>query len=345
MPFPLYILTEKERFVLYKLFEIEKKDNPRVLLKNKLAKVLLPAKGLLQSGLNYSGFLQKIADKHNIPITHLKTDYEKESELFIKLFAKKFESFSSEEKRSFLLELEAKGLSKDQVASITALTTIGAAQLSGFGVYMLATSTVGALTSALGVTLPFAFYTSMSKVISIAIGPVGFALAAYPIYKSYKGVGNWEEFKERSVDHYDNFIREGGNLLHGNYPLAEAVFNYWAGLRIMKLHQLEYNKKAAITEIYNYERQKTDILQEIAKNKLVVNEKDQIIKDKEAIINELQEQIKAIKSEIDVVRKERLEYNSEILIKNDRLKSKVIEIMKEKDKISAIDKTIDKIKN
>jgi hypothetical protein len=42
---------------------------------------------------------------------------------------------------------------------------------------MLASSVVGGLTSALGVTLPFAFYTSMSSLIATVIGPIGIAVS------------------------------------------------------------------------------------------------------------------------------------------------------------------------
>ena len=48
-----------------------------------------------------------------------------------------------------------------------------AAQLSGFGVYLLASTSLGALTATLGVTLPFAVYTTMSSTIAALIGPVG----------------------------------------------------------------------------------------------------------------------------------------------------------------------------
>ena len=56
-----------------------------------------------------------------------------------------------------------------------ALAVLTAAQLSGFGVYMLASAVVGAVTGILGITLSFGFYTAMSSVISVVIGPMGWA--------------------------------------------------------------------------------------------------------------------------------------------------------------------------
>jgi uncharacterized protein YaaW (UPF0174 family) len=47
------------------------------------------------------------------------------------------------------------------------------AKLSGFQIYMLATSAVGALTSGLGITLPFVFYTAMTTGIRVILGPIG----------------------------------------------------------------------------------------------------------------------------------------------------------------------------
>ncbi|AFY61280.1 hypothetical protein [Synechococcus sp. PCC 6312] len=47
------------------------------------------------------------------------------------------------------------------------------AKMSGFGVYVLASSVLGGLTSALGITLPFAVYIGMSQIIALVLGPVG----------------------------------------------------------------------------------------------------------------------------------------------------------------------------
>ncbi len=55
--------------------------------------------------------------------------------------------------------------------SILAILTT--ARLSGFRVYLAATTALGALTSTLGITLPFAAYTTMTSAIGLIIGPVG----------------------------------------------------------------------------------------------------------------------------------------------------------------------------
>ena len=51
-----------------------------------------------------------------------------------------------------------------------------AAQLSGFGVYLAATTALSAVSGALGFTLPFAAYTGLSQVVALTIGPVGWVV-------------------------------------------------------------------------------------------------------------------------------------------------------------------------
>lgn len=58
----------------------------------------------------------------------------------------------------------------------TGLAAIGAAQLSGFGVYMLGSTLLGAINGALGLGLGFGVFTGLSSLISVVIGPAGWAL-------------------------------------------------------------------------------------------------------------------------------------------------------------------------
>ena len=56
---------------------------------------------------------------------------------------------------------------------LSTIAALGAAQLSGFGVYMAATTALGFVTNAIGVTLPFAVYTGLTSTIAFVIGPLG----------------------------------------------------------------------------------------------------------------------------------------------------------------------------
>jgi uncharacterized protein YaaW (UPF0174 family) len=54
-----------------------------------------------------------------------------------------------------------------------AVTAILAAEASGFGVYLLATTGLSAIAGLAGITLPFAVYTSMTSIMGVILGPVG----------------------------------------------------------------------------------------------------------------------------------------------------------------------------
>jgi len=68
-----------------------------------------------------------------------------------------------------------------EMAGFASLT---AAQLSGFGIYLLGSTLLGALNSVLGLGLGFGAFTGLSSLISVAIGPWGWAaLGLYTIKK------------------------------------------------------------------------------------------------------------------------------------------------------------------
>jgi uncharacterized protein YaaW (UPF0174 family) len=52
------------------------------------------------------------------------------------------------------------------------------AELGGMTTYLLATSGLSALSSAIGVTLPFVAYTSLTSAMSVILGPIGWTAAA-----------------------------------------------------------------------------------------------------------------------------------------------------------------------
>src|SRR5579883_154784 len=69
-------------------------------------------------------------------------------------------------------------------AEIAGFAGLAAAQASGFGVYMLGSTLLGALNSALGLGLSFGAFTTLSSAISVIIGPFGWAaLGLYTIGK------------------------------------------------------------------------------------------------------------------------------------------------------------------
>jgi uncharacterized protein YaaW (UPF0174 family) len=78
---------------------------------------------------------------------------------------------------------------KSEAAGFAAL---GAAQLSGFGIYMAGSTILGAVNSALGLGLGFGAFTGLSSLISTAIGPLGWAaLGIFTVAKL--GAPNWKK--------------------------------------------------------------------------------------------------------------------------------------------------------
>jgi uncharacterized protein YaaW (UPF0174 family) len=57
--------------------------------------------------------------------------------------------------------------------SMLSAAAIIAARTSGFGVYLAASTLVGAITHTIGIRLPFIFYTTMSSTIAAFLGPIG----------------------------------------------------------------------------------------------------------------------------------------------------------------------------
>jgi hypothetical protein len=91
-----------------------------------------------------------------------------------------------------------------------------------------------------GVTLPFAFYTGRSLVISVVIGPAGLLLVAIPLYKTFKDVRSWEDLQNAGANLYNEFKISA----LGNYQLAKIIFSYIASVRI--LNQEEFERKLVI---------------------------------------------------------------------------------------------------
>jgi hypothetical protein len=88
---------------------------------------------------------------------------------------------------------------------------------------------VGAITSVLGITLPFAFYTSMSTVISYFIGPVGFLFLGYALYKSFKSLKSINDVRNVLSKNY-KAVRK---FVSGDYERATLCFKYIASTRIL----------------------------------------------------------------------------------------------------------------
>jgi uncharacterized protein YaaW (UPF0174 family) len=99
--------------------------------------------------------------------------YEIENAVVAKVFQDMFDRLPADQREKVILEMQR---NSDDLSLEGLLLTGGAmtaAKISGFGVYLMASTVLGGLTSVLGITLPFAVYMGMSQMIALAIGPVG----------------------------------------------------------------------------------------------------------------------------------------------------------------------------
>lgn len=134
------------------------------------------ASALLRSGKNlpYTMVLENCAKRVKIK-TLTVSNSELEAAIITKVFSNLLQSMPESKRRALLEEMAAKhGTGITDIA--TASGAVVAANLSGFGLYVAASTLLGSITGAMGIALPFAAYTGMSTLISWLTGPVGWAL-------------------------------------------------------------------------------------------------------------------------------------------------------------------------
>jgi uncharacterized protein YaaW (UPF0174 family) len=98
-----------------------------------------------------------------------------EAAIVVRVFQDIFDALSPQQQQELLMSMKRDTDDPNLTALITSGGVMTAAKLSGFGVYLLASTTLGSLTSALGITLPFAVYMGMSQTIALILGPIGWA--------------------------------------------------------------------------------------------------------------------------------------------------------------------------
>lgn len=70
------------------------------------------------------------------------------------------------------------------IGLVTVSSVMAIASASGFGPYLVASTVVGVMSHAIGITLPFAFYATMSSTIALLIGPIGWvALGGWLVHR------------------------------------------------------------------------------------------------------------------------------------------------------------------
>ena len=136
---------------------------------------------------SYSQIVEQVAEKLDIKHTGL-TIKDLEVKIAQKVLRTVWDEMTPEQRTQMETELRQVAQEFDKggalLSSGSIFATLTAAKLSGFGVYLLASTSLGALTGAIGVTLPFAVYTTMSSAIATILGPPGLIVAAmFAIWK------------------------------------------------------------------------------------------------------------------------------------------------------------------
>ena len=99
-------------------------------------------------------------------------------------FIAKWDRMSLEDRKKVIERVDPNGKIKDHAltASMAGGAVIRALQaaigITGFSGYVAATTALSAVTAAVGLTLPFAVYTSLTKAIAVLTGPVGKSVGA-----------------------------------------------------------------------------------------------------------------------------------------------------------------------
>jgi uncharacterized protein YaaW (UPF0174 family) len=113
-----------------------------------------------------------------------------ETAVVAKLFQNMLEQLSPEQRQQIVMEMTRDANAPHLAGLLLGGSTMAVAKLSGFGVYLLASTVLGSLTNALGITLPFAVYMGMSQTIAFILGPIGWAALAGGILFTFNQT-NW----------------------------------------------------------------------------------------------------------------------------------------------------------
>jgi hypothetical protein len=130
--------------------------------------------------LSYEFLLREACGKSDVEDAHCERSNLLEIYLFETIIARMLVAMNAKQRHEFLtrqvqLDVMAAGFpSSGWTGPVTTLAALSAAQASGFGVYMGATTALGLASHAVGATLPFAAYTGMTSTIAFLIGPIGF---------------------------------------------------------------------------------------------------------------------------------------------------------------------------
>ena len=177
--------NKKQRQTLAKLTDSKFGDAPDTLC-NHIRYLRAGSIGQLFWNDSWKQVVTDVADQVGIDWTETLSDRrwhdlearEIETAVVAKLFQKMLEQLSPEQQQKLVMEMQKDKDDPDFEPFLLAGGVMTMAKMSGFGVYLLASTVLGGLTHTLGITLPFAIYLGMSQTIALLLGPVGWAALA-----------------------------------------------------------------------------------------------------------------------------------------------------------------------
>ncbi len=129
---------------------------------------------------DYKIILCGVCKKLNIDYKYSSSEIELEVLIAKRIFKDFFSKMSINQRKNFqneILKGDFEQSIKSKIKIVGIFSFLTTAQFSGFSIYLLASTTLGIITKTLGFSLPFLFYSSLSSVIAIAIGPIGWTIA------------------------------------------------------------------------------------------------------------------------------------------------------------------------
>ncbi|CAN5124591.1 hypothetical protein BH23BAC2_BH23BAC2_24060 [soil metagenome] len=299
----LKFLQKEELEIIKKLFNV--KDLSTINSEKELSKSLLPVNGILQKQLTYNQVLDKLIKKKNLIVDSSDTIQQKEEKILLYKFKKFVDNLSPEEKEKFESEIQKytkqNGISKDQAFSVGAISTLTIANLSGFGLYLMASTIVGGLTSILGITLPFVFYTSMSSVLSIITGPIGWTVGLGYIAYTFRN-DNFESASSKII----NYTTGVKNTVIGNVDHTMLAVSFITSCRIIlkeenlkRKESFEKNKQNLNNQVKELKSNNLDLIKQIEESNNILAKNKIEIENLEEKSFELEVEIRKIKNFIN----------------------------------------------
>jgi uncharacterized protein YaaW (UPF0174 family) len=275
----LKLLNQEEKNLFYIL--LNKKKSEDLELVKELNKLFASFGGFFSSEKSYKEILIKVCQKKDLKIENNYSVNQIEELILQNKFKTIIENLGEENKQKFQDELNIlatkNGIDTSQLKSISAIGTLAGANFAGFGLYVMASTFMGGITSVIGVTLPFAFYTGMSSVLSVVTGPIGWIAGFGYLAYSFRN-DNMESAHKKLIDTYKGVK----NVFTGNIEHCEIIISQICSFRIILLQKLEKeliennSQFIVISEnISNYTKLKNETQQKITElNRSLIKIKD-----------------------------------------------------------------------